>query len=100
MIKKIQVLEHLSEAEIKALLEPFIERALTGNIATAKEIKKAFEHSIHKTTIYRILKRNGWRKIVPRPFHVEAKRDEQEEFKQNLETMLFCRAETQQISVR
>ncbi|MBF0405698.1 MAG: hypothetical protein HQL00_17275 [Nitrospirae bacterium] len=40
--------------EEKALLEPFMERALSGKIATAKEIQSALEqfvgHSVHKTT--------------------------------------------------
>lgn len=76
---------YLSLEEEKMFLEPFIEKAITGQIATAIEIKKALEkrigHQVHKTTVYRLLKRNGWRKLVPRPFHIEAKKQEQEEFK-------------------
>lgn len=68
-------------------LEPFRERATLGKIATASEIKKALEeriaHRVHKTTVYRLLARHGWRKIVPRPFHVDGKLEEQEEFKKN-----------------
>ncbi|MEO5358833.1 MAG: winged helix-turn-helix domain-containing protein [Nitrospirota bacterium] len=78
---------YLTTEEEKALLEPFMERALTGKIATAKEIQSTLEqsvgHPVHKTTIYRLFKRNGWRKIVPRPFHVQAKKEEQEDFKKN-----------------
>ncbi|MBF0458338.1 MAG: winged helix-turn-helix domain-containing protein [Nitrospirae bacterium] len=74
---------YLTIEEEKARLER--ERALTGKIATAKEIQSALEqalgHPVHKTTIYRLLKSNGWRKIVPRPFHVEAKKEVQEDFK-------------------
>jgi len=66
-------------------LEPFFERASTGKVATAMEIKKAWEkrlgHTVHKTTVYRLLRRHGWRKIVPRPFHVRAKDEKQREFK-------------------
>lgn len=66
-------------------IEQFFERASTGKIATVTEIKRAWEktlgHSVHKTTVYRLLRRHGWRKIVPRPFHVQAKDKEQEEFK-------------------
>lgn len=68
-----------------AFLQPFIEKALTGQVATAAEIKNSFEkllgHKVHKTTIYRLLDRHGWRKLVPRPFHEQAKADEQEAFK-------------------
>ena len=72
------------EAESE-FLEPFFERASTGKVATAMEIKKAWEerlgHPVHKTTVYRLLRRHGWRKIVPRPFHVQAKDEEQQQFK-------------------
>jgi transposase len=68
-------------------LKSFEKKASSGQIATAKEIKAALEkrlgHGVHKTTVYRILKRHGWRKISPRPYHVEAKKEEQETFKKN-----------------
>jgi transposase len=71
-----------AEAEF---LEPFFDRASTGKVATAMEIKREWEkrlgRSVHKTTVYRLLKRHGWRKIVPRPQHVQAKEEEQREFK-------------------
>jgi transposase len=51
------------------------------------EIKRTLErhvgHSVHKTTVYRLLARHGWRKVVPRPFHKQAKKEKQEEFKKN-----------------
>ncbi|MBW2145601.1 MAG: winged helix-turn-helix domain-containing protein [Deltaproteobacteria bacterium] len=41
-------------------------------MATTGEIKKALEkhvgHKVHKSTVYRLLKRQGWRKVAPRPF--------------------------------
>jgi len=46
-----------------------LEKAREGQIITAMEIKENFEKKtgkgVNKTTIYRMLKRNGWRKIVP-----------------------------------
>ena len=46
-------------------------RAEIGEIATAGEIKVAFEAHIgpqgEEISIYRLLKRHGWRKLVPRP---------------------------------
>lgn len=76
---------YLTLREESAFLHPFIESALTGQVATAAEIKRSLEkllgRNVHKTTVYRLLERHGWRKLVPRPFHEEAKADEQEAFK-------------------
>ena len=76
---------YLSWDEEALFLESFRQAALTGQIATAAEIKAALERRIgqkvHTTTVYRLLKRHGWRKLVPRPFHVDAVKAEQEAFK-------------------
>ena len=76
---------YLSWNEEALFLESFKQAALTGQIATVAEIKAALErrigHKIHKTTVYRLLKRQGWRKVMPRPFHVDADKEEQEAFK-------------------
>ncbi len=37
--------------------------------------------TVHKTTIYRLLERHQWRKIVPRQSHPKADPKEQEAFK-------------------
>ena len=67
---------YLSWDEEALFLESFRQAALTGQIAAAAEIKVALERRIgqkvHKTTVYRLLKRHGWRKLVPRPFQVDA----------------------------
>lgn len=64
---------YLSSEEEKNFLESFVGKARQGHISVAEEIQKALEekigHSIHKTTLYRFLKRNNWRKVVPRPVH-------------------------------
>ncbi len=69
----------------RAFLEPFFRKAATGQIATVAEIKieweKALGQKVHKTTVYRLLNRHEWRKAVPRPFHEQAKAEEQEAFK-------------------
>ncbi|KJU82294.1 transposase [Candidatus Magnetobacterium bavaricum] len=73
---------YFTEEEERRFLEPFISKASICKIATAGEIKmeleKAIGHSVHKTTGYRLLERNGWRKLVPRPFHVEANKAEKD----------------------
>ena len=76
---------YLSWDEEASFLESFRQAALTGQIVTVAEIKAALERRIgqkvHKTTVYRLLKRQGWRKVVPRPFHVDADKEGQEAFK-------------------
>lgn len=76
---------YMSFKEEKEFLEPFIERASKGEIATINEIKEAFYQTVgkpvHKTTIYRLLKRHGWKKLMPRPRHEKASKEQQETFK-------------------
>jgi transposase len=71
----------------RQFLEPFVLRAQAGEIATAGEIHRAFEerlgHNVDESTIYRVLQRHGWRKIVPRPRHPKAQKEAQETFKKN-----------------
>lgn len=77
----------LSDQEERSLIEPFIERASLGQIATAAEIKQAFEDilgfTIHHSTVYRLLAKYEWRKVKPRPAHPLADPQAQEDFKKN-----------------
>ena len=79
--------EHMSKEQESIFLRPFFERAATGEIATTAEIKEALEdcvgHSLHHSVVYRFLQRNQWRKVMPRPCHVQSKEGVQEEFKKN-----------------
>lgn len=79
---------YLSWSQERQLIESFKEKARKGHIATAKEIKLAYEQKIgqqvHKTTIYRLLERHQWRKIVPRPSHPQEDLTAQEQFKKTL----------------
>ena len=51
----------------------------------ANEIKEALEkrlgHKVHKTTVYRMLHRNGWRKLAPRSSHPKRNKEAVEAFK-------------------
>ena len=80
--------EYLTVEQEQQLLAPFFARAATGEIATAGEIKRAFEtqvgHEVDESTIYRLLNRHGWRKLVPRPVHPQASKEEQDQFKKTL----------------
>jgi len=76
---------YLSFEEEAAFVEPFKQKALSGQIAQTGEIKGALErrlgYKVHRTTVYRLLKRHGWRKVVPGHFHIQVKKEEQEAFK-------------------
>jgi transposase len=77
--------EYLTEEEEKQFITPFLERAEKGELVTTESIYLAYQervdHSIHETTIYRLLKRHGWRKVQPRPRHPKADKNVQETFK-------------------
>lgn len=82
---------YLSWLAEKQLIESFKKKAVKGHIATAKEIKLAYEqqvgHPVHKTTIYRLLERHQWHKIVPRPSHPKQDPQAQEDFKKTLHNL-------------
>lgn len=64
---------HLTKDEEMLFLEPFFKEAALGTPLNVNEIKDAYEAHINKTvpksTIYRILSRNGWkRKTGKSPF--------------------------------
>src|SRR5438876_10569651 len=83
---------YLTIEEERDLLTPFFERAERGELTTVAQIKQAFEkrvgHEVDETTIHRLLKRQKWRKLVPRPFHPQAYKEEQERFEQNFATQV------------
>ena len=64
---------NLSIDEETAFLAPYREQAEQGHILDVKEIKIAYEkrvgHRIGNGQIYRVLKRHGWRKVMPRSRH-------------------------------
>ena len=78
---------HLSRDEEAEFLEPFFEAAHEGRIVIGAQIGWALEEylgqTLHHSVVYRLLHRNGWRKVMPRPLHVQAKERVQEEFKKN-----------------
>ena len=81
---------YLSKEQEVIFLSPFLEKAKSGQIATAADVRQALEgilgHPVHHSMVYRLLERNGWRKVVPRPFHVQSNREVQEDFKKNSPT--------------
>jgi transposase len=79
--------EYLTKEEEKEFLTPFFKRASQGELTTTREIHCAYEERIgnpvHETTIYRLLERYNWRKILPRSIHPKADVEAQEAFKKN-----------------
>jgi transposase len=79
---------YLSWEQEKQLIDSFKEKARRGKVATAKQIKQAYElqcgFAVHKTTIYRLLERHQWRKVVPRPSHPQKDPNAENEFKKTL----------------
>lgn len=67
---------YLSEDDERAFLEPFIAKAEAGELVTTRTIQQAFEErvgqSVHSGTIYKLLHRHNWHKIMPRPQHPKA----------------------------
>jgi transposase len=64
---------NLSFEEEVELLKQFEEKANSGQIITVQEIENAYEekvgHEIGSGQIYKVLKRHGWRKVMPRSQH-------------------------------
>lgn len=77
--------EYLSPADEQVFLEPFVALCEQGELTTIQRLHQAFEervgHPVHVSTVYRLLARHGWRKLVPRPFHPETDVAAQEAFK-------------------
>jgi transposase len=77
--------QHLSVEREQELLAPFVERAQSGGMLTVSEIQQAYEdHAgvrVAPSTVYRLLDRHGWRKVVPRPRHPKADVTAQAAFK-------------------
>lgn len=64
---------NMSVEEEAALLEHFRLEAEAGHVVDVREIKAAYEekvgHSIGGSQIYYVMKRQGWRKVMPRSKH-------------------------------
>lgn len=78
--------QYLSPEQEQELLAPFVERAQAGGMLTVGEIQQAYQEqsgkSVAPSTIYRLLDRHGWRKVVPRPRHPKADEAAQAAFKE------------------
>jgi transposase len=77
--------QHLSPEQEAQVLAPFVARANAGGMLKVAEIQKAYEQRVGRavaaSTVYRLLERHGWRKVVPRPRHPKANPAAQAAFK-------------------
>lgn len=77
--------QHLTVEQEEALLAPFLQQAQAGGLLHVHEVQHAYEsqvgQSVAGSTIYRLLERHGWRKVVPRPRHPKADPDAQRAYK-------------------
>ena len=84
--------ENMTIAEEKALLARFAKAAGAGEMLNIHDLKLAYERAIgHKTsssTVYDLLGRHGWRKLMPRPFHPKRDLAAQNAFKKTAFLML------------
>jgi transposase len=77
--------ENLSLAQESDFLEPFIEKAKEGGILVVSEIKDALQTTLGRTvalaSVYNLLHRHDWRKLVPDKHHPKLDPEAQEAFK-------------------
>ena len=82
----------MSLTEEKAFLARFAAAAGAGEMLNIHDLKAAYEKAIgHQTsdsTIYTLLHRHGWRKLMPRPFHPQRDLRAQNAFKKTAFVML------------
>jgi transposase len=85
--------ENMTLAEEKALLARFAKAAGAGEMLNIHDLKAAYEkaigHATSDSTVYNLLHRHGWRKLMPRPFHPKRDLAAQNAFKKRLS----CRGE-------
>src|SRR5437879_4983070 len=77
--------ENMTVAEEKALLARFAKAAGAGEMLNIHDLKAAYEQAIgHPTsnsTVYNLLDRHDWRKLMPRPVHPDQDIEAQIDFK-------------------
>jgi transposase len=77
--------QNMTQEEEAEFLAGFLKAAGGASLLVAGEIKSALEgrlgRKVHETTVYRMLKRHGRRKVAPRPRHTRKDEEVAEAFK-------------------
>jgi transposase len=80
-----RVRENMTLEEEEVLLARFANAAGAGEMLNIHDFKAAYEKAIgHETsnsTVYNVLNRHRWRKLMPRPFHPDQDIEAQKRFK-------------------
>lgn len=83
--KGMRIHANMTLEEETKFLEPFIEGAKIGRIIVVSEIHHALEVQLGRhvglSSVYELLHRHGWRKLVPDKRHAKADVQAQEDFK-------------------
>ena len=78
--------------EEKVLLARFAKAVGAGEMLNIHDLKAAYEkaigHATSDSTVYNLLHRHGWRKLMPRPFHPKRDLAAQNAFKKTAFLML------------
>ena len=80
--------ENITLAEEKVLLARFAKAAGAGEMLNIHDLKAAYEkaigHDTSNSTVYNLLARHGWRKLMPCPFHPKRDIAAQNSFKKTV----------------
>jgi transposase len=79
--------EYLTWDQERELVEHFVQEAMQAQIVIIDDIKRAYEKQVGrrvpKSTVYRMLERHQWRKLMPGSAHPKQNLEAQERFKKN-----------------
>jgi transposase len=77
----------MTPEEEEAFLEPWLKQAAAGAMIVVSPIRAALAQQLGRpvksSIVYRLLARNGWRKVAPDTRHPKENADEQEAWKKN-----------------
>src|SRR5712664_2251048 len=80
-----RIRENMTLAEEKVLLDRFAKAAGAGEMLNIHDLKAAYEkaigHPTSNSTVYNLLDRHDWRKLMPRPVHPDQDIEAQIDFK-------------------
>ena len=87
-----RIRENMTLKEEKAYLQQFAKAAGAGEMLNIHDLKAGYEkaigHATSDSTVYNLLHRHGWRKLMPRPHHPKRDLAAQNNFKKTAFLML------------
>ena len=87
-IKQTSHRRNMSEEEEARVLAQCEEEAEAGKVLTAETVRRKLEERLGRETstnyVYRVMERNGWRKVMPRSRHPKAASQEEQDSSKKL----------------